>query len=130
MHTSVIAHRSPAFAALVSGDFKEAVDGSVEWDDIDELTFTSFWQFAYAGNYDVPDELLTQPDVSYVDDDPELDVVEHPTFEEEVWGLRCSSVKKRKTTGRRQTAWSDFQSIWKVATCQPTIPTAAKIGNR
>lgn len=112
MHTSVVAHQSPARAALVTGDFKEAIDGSVEWDDIEESTFSSFWQFAYAGNYDVPDELLTESEVFYADD-PVLDH-EHPTFEEEVWGLRFSSVKKRKTTGRKQTAWSDFQTMWKV----------------
>ena len=114
MHASVVAHQSRALAALVNGDFKEAIDGSVEWDDIDELTFSSFWQFAYTGNYDVPDELLAPSEVIYANDEPESPEVEHPTFEEEIWGRRCASVKKRKQTGRRQTAWSDFQGIWKV----------------
>ena len=114
MHTSVVAHQSRALSALVNGDFKEAVDGAVEWDDIDELTFSSFWQFAYAGNYNLPDELLTPSKAIYANDEPGPAEVEHPTFEEEVWGLRGLSVKKRKTTGRRQTVWSDFQSVWKV----------------
>lgn len=41
------------------GRFKEAVDGSVVWDDIDEKTFTSFWQYVYTGNYDIPEPLIT-----------------------------------------------------------------------
>ena len=31
----------------------------MEWDEIDERTFISFWQFVYTGNYDNPESLLT-----------------------------------------------------------------------
>ncbi|MBE3041962.1 BTB/POZ domain-containing protein [Candidatus Bathyarchaeota archaeon] len=57
IHSAIVAHQSRALSTLVNGDFKEAVYRCVEWDDIDEHTFHSFWQYAYSGDYDVPDDL-------------------------------------------------------------------------
>lgn len=44
--------------ALVEGGFKEATERSVEWDDVNEQTFVSFWQFVYSGDYETPEQLL------------------------------------------------------------------------
>lgn len=45
--------------ALVEGGFKEAIEQSVEWDDVNELTFVSFWHFVYSGDYDTPEQLVS-----------------------------------------------------------------------
>ncbi|PHH58776.1 hypothetical protein CDD81_4588 [Ophiocordyceps australis] len=55
IHSSLVAHQSPALEALVNGDFKESSDFCVKWDDIDDIVFSSFWQFAYTGDYDTPE---------------------------------------------------------------------------
>ncbi|KAG6989069.1 hypothetical protein Forpi1262_v018700 [Fusarium oxysporum f. sp. raphani] len=57
IHSALVGHQSPALLALVNGQFKESSDCSVKWDDIDEIVFTSFWQFVYTGDYDTPEPL-------------------------------------------------------------------------
>jgi hypothetical protein len=42
-------------SALVSGGLSESITQSVKWDDIDEPSFLSFWEFTYTGDYDVSD---------------------------------------------------------------------------
>ena len=59
IHSALVAHQSPVLKALVYGRFKEAMDCSVEWDEIDERTFISFWQYVYTGEYDTPEPLPT-----------------------------------------------------------------------
>lgn len=59
IHSALVAHQSPVLKALVYGRFKEAMDCSVEWDEIDERTFVSFWQYVYTGEYDTPEPLPT-----------------------------------------------------------------------
>lgn len=39
----------------MNGNFREAGDSCVVWDDVDEVTFTSFWQYVYTGDYDIPE---------------------------------------------------------------------------
>ncbi|KAK2134297.1 hypothetical protein NOF04DRAFT_1317639 [Fusarium oxysporum II5] len=57
IHSALVGHQSPALLVLVNGQFKESSDCSVKWDDIDEIVFTSFWQFVYTGDYDTPEPL-------------------------------------------------------------------------
>lgn len=42
-------------SALVNGGLSESISQSVKWDDIDEPSFLSFWEFTYTGDYDVSD---------------------------------------------------------------------------
>ncbi|EXL64399.1 hypothetical protein FOPG_19336 [Fusarium oxysporum f. sp. conglutinans race 2 54008] len=55
IHSALVAHQSPVLSALVNGLFRESAEFSVKWDDIDEIVFNSFWQFAYTGDYDTPE---------------------------------------------------------------------------
>ncbi|KAK2666953.1 SKP1/BTB/POZ domain superfamily [Fusarium oxysporum f. sp. vasinfectum] len=55
IHSALVAHQSPVLSALVNGLFRESAEFSVKWDDIDEIVFNSFWQFAYIGDYDTPE---------------------------------------------------------------------------
>lgn len=59
IHSALVVHQSPVLEALVQGRFREAIDCSVVWDDIDERTFTGFWQYVYTGDYDTPEPLIT-----------------------------------------------------------------------
>ncbi|KAI6438370.1 hypothetical protein MCOR17_011960, partial [Pyricularia oryzae] len=58
IHSYLISEQSPVLKALVEGGFKEATERSVEWDDVNEQTFVSFWQFVYSGDYETPEQLL------------------------------------------------------------------------
>lgn len=59
IHSALVAHHSPAIAAMVNGKFRESQESSVKWDDVDEIVFNSFWQFVYTGDYDAPEPLST-----------------------------------------------------------------------
>ncbi|KAK2593603.1 hypothetical protein QQS21_008691 [Conoideocrella luteorostrata] len=51
IHAALLASQSPALDAVVMGDFKESAERCVEWPDVNEDTFTSFWQYIYTGDY-------------------------------------------------------------------------------
>ncbi|EXL90100.1 hypothetical protein NOF04DRAFT_3417 [Fusarium oxysporum II5] len=57
IHSALVAHQSPALAAMVNGKSQESRECSVKWDDVDEIVFNSFWQFVYTGDYDTPEPL-------------------------------------------------------------------------
>ncbi|CVL07714.1 uncharacterized protein FMAN_14588 [Fusarium mangiferae] len=54
IHAALVAKQSPVLNVLVNGPFKEAVEQRVEWIDLQEDVFLSFWEFAYTGNYTNP----------------------------------------------------------------------------
>ncbi|EXM16532.1 hypothetical protein FOTG_15179 [Fusarium oxysporum f. sp. vasinfectum 25433] len=54
---ALVAHQSPALAAMVNEKSQESREYSVKWDDVDEMVFNSFWQFVYTGDYDTPEPL-------------------------------------------------------------------------
>ncbi|RYP75610.1 hypothetical protein DL771_002310 [Monosporascus sp. 5C6A] len=62
IHSGAVLHLSPYFETLINGSMKEAQDRRVIWDDIDEETFVTFSQFAYAGHYDTPDHPTSPPE--------------------------------------------------------------------
>ncbi|PNP61173.1 hypothetical protein FNYG_14090 [Fusarium nygamai] len=88
IHSALVAHHSPALAAMVNGKFRESQEGSVKWDDVDEIVFNSFWQFVYTGDYDTPEPLpTTQKDSGQGDqksDTADKPMEKEPTAEEEV----------------------------------------------
>ncbi|KAH7459197.1 hypothetical protein FOMA001_g20176 [Fusarium oxysporum f. sp. matthiolae] len=57
IHSALVAHQSPALDAMVNGKFQESREFAVKWDDVDEIVFSSFWQFVYTGDYDTPEPL-------------------------------------------------------------------------
>lgn len=112
MHSAIVARQFPVLEALVNGNFREAVDRRVEWDDIDERIFHSFWQYAYSGKYDIPEDLLVERELADLGSkqgkaDPTL-------AEEELWSSSRSGVKRRKGSRQKNSAWDDFRTTWRV----------------
>ncbi|RBQ68122.1 hypothetical protein FVER14953_12875 [Fusarium verticillioides] len=54
IHSALVAKQSPVLNVLVNGSFKEALEQRVEWIDLEETVFLSFWEFAYSGDYTNP----------------------------------------------------------------------------
>ncbi|KAF5974816.1 hypothetical protein FCOIX_8006 [Fusarium coicis] len=54
IHSALVAKQSPVLNVLVNGPFKEALEQRVEWIDLEETVFLSFWEFAYTGDYADP----------------------------------------------------------------------------
>ena len=104
MHSAIAAQKSPVLSALVNGIFKEAVDRCVEWDDIDEHTFHSFWQYAYSGDYDIPSNLLTPPS-------PANAASKHVASKD---ALRDRKGKKKTATKAQRGTWEHFRATWEV----------------
>lgn len=126
IHSALVAHQSPPLRALVSGRFKESVDGSVEWDEIEESTFTSLWQYVYTGDYDTPEVCIieVEPDVEEEALEPEAkaqpEAVAEPVEEaqpvpevEYHWGgFNVPEKKKRTKTTKQEVLWNDFRDSW------------------
>ncbi|XXG99412.1 hypothetical protein Hte_005751 [Hypoxylon texense] len=51
VHAGVFARLSDPLDVLINGNFAEAADKSVVWEDVDEATFDRLRQFAYCGDY-------------------------------------------------------------------------------
>ncbi|KAI1470920.1 uncharacterized protein F4812DRAFT_419466 [Daldinia caldariorum] len=55
MHAKLVARMSKPLYALVNGEWKEAKESFTEWPEVDEGTFARFCEFAYTGDYTVPE---------------------------------------------------------------------------
>lgn len=62
VHSAVLAQSSKVIDVLLNGKMKEAVEGVVEWPDMDVQTFLRLTQWAYTGTYDVPEPNIIPPD--------------------------------------------------------------------
>ncbi|KAK2122049.1 hypothetical protein NOF04DRAFT_1336553 [Fusarium oxysporum II5] len=62
IHSALVAHQSPALAAMVNGKSQESRECSVKWDDVDEIVFNSFWQDHKSGTADEPPEPEPEPE--------------------------------------------------------------------
>lgn len=51
VHADVFAKLSDPLNVLINGNFSEATEKTVVWDDVDEATFDRLRQFAYSGDY-------------------------------------------------------------------------------
>ena len=51
IHKGILGCLSPPFNAMINGQMKEAVEGYVVWDDVQEDIFMRFAQFIYTGSY-------------------------------------------------------------------------------
>ena len=60
VHTEIIRTLSPPLFALINnGMMKESIEGYAVLEEVDELTFTGFCEFAYRGAYSTPDRYET-----------------------------------------------------------------------
>ncbi|KAG6002198.1 hypothetical protein E4U21_003329 [Claviceps maximensis] len=62
IHSALVACQSAVLAQLINGDMKEATEGSVVWEHVDEQTFIRFSQYAYMGIYRYPSFRPGPPD--------------------------------------------------------------------
>lgn len=113
------------------------------WDDIDERTFTSFWQYVYIGDYDAPEELMTtgaiangagiqekaeadnqsspeevdaqpeEPERVVYEDQPTLVYEEKPALDGWTRPDQNLRKKKKKKKAKQVMLWKQFQSAWK-----------------
>jgi hypothetical protein len=58
VHEAAVADQSPALAALMRGKMSESLAGEVKWEDVDRGTFVRFTQFAYTGDYSIPQTVV------------------------------------------------------------------------
>ncbi|TLS20763.1 uncharacterized protein PpBr36_11026 [Pyricularia pennisetigena] len=144
IHSHIVAEQSAALETTVHGEFREANDGFVTWDDIDERTFLSFWHHAYTGDYDDPEPVvevgadydarsIKHQGVTEADNPNEHSIqdipAERPGFEfqpeevttaepeapsESFWGHLPEKKAKRKRIPKREMLWNDFQKSWRV----------------
>ena len=86
IHSALLACQSSALKALVENDrFKEAETRSVTWEDVQESTFVSFFQFVYGEDYVTPKTIQRGP--------AEVDEVDAPAPSFDNW-LSREFVKK------------------------------------
>lgn len=101
VHSKNIAAMSPALDVLVQGQMREAIDGVVECEDVDEDTFLRFAQFAYTGNYETVDPTLPEA----ADNEHESDPV---TVEQENDGFSSIFAPDRKKKKKKATfTWDE-----------------------
>ncbi|KIW99405.1 uncharacterized protein Z518_11393 [Rhinocladiella mackenziei CBS 650.93] len=60
VHSSLAIHLSPVFAVLIQGHMLEAIEKRAVLDDIDVDTFVRFCEYAYTGDYSVPQPTICQ----------------------------------------------------------------------
>ncbi|RBR15759.1 hypothetical protein FVER53590_25937 [Fusarium verticillioides] len=124
IHSALVAHQSPALAAMVNGNFRESQEGSVKWDDVDEIVFNSFWQFVYTGNYDTPEPLpTTQKDSG--EGDQKSDTADKPIEEEpipeaeaeaeaapELFIADAETDQEKRGSDQKSILWDEFLYFW------------------
>jgi hypothetical protein len=82
-----ISSLSKALKTLINGPHMEATQTRVvQFDDVDEVTFSLFCQFAYTGNYSTPKPDIIKP--------PEVEQVKEP----EELSSETKKKKKKKTS--------------------------------
>ncbi|UQC76607.1 uncharacterized protein CLUP02_18120 [Colletotrichum lupini] len=70
VHEAPFANLSPPLSALLTGGFQESREGKVIWDDTDPITFVLLTQYAYQGDYSLP-ESKAAPTFSEENEAPE-----------------------------------------------------------
>ncbi|KAL5903066.1 hypothetical protein ACKVV7_011374 [Pyricularia oryzae] len=160
IHSYLVAEQSAALRTTVHGEFKEAKDGFVTWDDIDERTFLSFWDYVYTGDYDDPEPVVgAEEDVddSSIEHDgiteangPNHHSIQASPAEEQGLELQPEKVaiaepeapsasiwvhtpeKKAKTNRipKRDMLWNDFQKSWPIDMSIYVEDVTRSIGSR
>lgn len=117
VHSDLVEQHSRTLGALVSGGMTEAAERCAYLEDIDETTFIQFVEYAYTGDYSVPEPGL---DPDHADDvhghspgSPANDEVEHadegsPMTRYEEWPPKkvvSKPSKMSKSRARRRNQW-------------------------
>ncbi|RYP55633.1 hypothetical protein DL769_010101 [Monosporascus sp. CRB-8-3] len=58
VHNYAVSSLSRPLDRLLNGQMKEAIEGRVVWDDMDEAAFVRFIQWAYSGSYTDPEPVI------------------------------------------------------------------------
>jgi hypothetical protein len=128
IHAALVAHQSTALRAMVYNGCKESILDTVEWDDIDERTFVSFWQFVYTGDYDSPGSTTARPlygDGSLTSGDKQVEecqveenaedeapVSAEVSVEKEDFDNWETRPRRKKKPTKRERLWNDFKRSW------------------
>ncbi|KAJ3494868.1 hypothetical protein NLG97_g3796 [Lecanicillium saksenae] len=55
IHSAIVAKQSQILHKIVHGPFLEGTTRKITWTHVEEATFICFWQYAYTGDYSIPD---------------------------------------------------------------------------
>ncbi|TLS20372.1 uncharacterized protein PpBr36_11356 [Pyricularia pennisetigena] len=144
IHSHLVSEQSATLRTTVHGEFKEAKDGFVTWDDIDERTFLSFWDYVYTGDYDDPELVVgaeEDTDDSSIEHDgitdangpnhhsaqasaaeehglelqpEEVAIAETEAPSASIWVHTPEKKAKRRRIPKREVLWNDFQKSWPI----------------
>lgn len=68
LHSYLVARQSPALDILINGEMKEAKEGCVNWEGVEEQAFLCFSQYIYIGQYDVLNLFVNNHETGSIDD--------------------------------------------------------------
>ncbi|KAM0541904.1 hypothetical protein ACHAPJ_013050 [Fusarium lateritium] len=127
IHSALVQHQSPALAALVNGGFKESAELSVKWDDVDETTFSSFWQFVYTDDYDTPVSGTENSDNGTAED-TDISEYDADTGRKASREERLAEMREPKCLGlsKHQLLWHEFEMAWNFQDCDLSVDDALR----
>lgn len=96
VHETVLAEQSPSLAVLMRGEMAESVTGESRWIDVDKGTFVRFAQFAYTGDYSIPNGSRAQAAVEGHLPDSTPSATPSAREPEDTWGLGYSGPSKKR----------------------------------
>jgi hypothetical protein len=117
VHEEPIASQSAALNTLMRGSMSESTNGLASWKDVDEKTFVRFAQFAYTGDYSVPQMVVINQVVSNHREEVPVDIQRNPQDSEFEWGAFSSAKKTVKKKGIKhdltpqETTYTPFKSL-------------------
>ncbi|KEY73756.1 hypothetical protein S7711_10047 [Stachybotrys chartarum IBT 7711] len=113
---------------LKQGRIVRPIPREVHWEDVDGITFTSFWEYAYTGNYDIPEPeppvVPEHPTPTSPPETEEVPVAEPELISEQVadiqlpvesesWGVDWGTPsKKKKARKSYKEILQDFEKSW------------------
>jgi hypothetical protein len=116
VHEEAIANQSAALNTLMRGKMSESMNGLASWKDVDEKTFVRFAQFAYTGDYSVPQMVVINQVVSNQKEEVPVDIQPNAQDSEFDWGFSSTkkTVKKKgfkNDLTPQETTYTPFKSL-------------------
>ncbi|KAK0105979.1 hypothetical protein ONS95_004488 [Cadophora gregata] len=107
---AVVADKCPALDSLMRGEMSESLAGEAKWKDTGQGTFLRFIEFAYTGDYSIPQSSIVKASDQHLEQDLHTDMVKEDAMPQEVfpsppehwvnWRVSSSKKdKKRRATG-------------------------------
>ncbi|EXF81254.1 hypothetical protein CFIO01_07774 [Colletotrichum fioriniae PJ7] len=94
VHESSFSVLSPPLRALLTGELQEAVEGKVIWDDISAKTFVLLVQYAYCGDYSLPEFTTTtakEPEATDGETDAQAENATQEAVQDKIGQKPCRS---------------------------------------